>query len=126
MNQMQSKPPEKSVTGPGYDAEDVLLHYYRKGDIRGLENVIEGGMILFDRRKLAREDLPANMCLAVDPNLRYDGEMKEAVRRFERKFILRVLTKTKNGKKLADQKIGRSLSPLYRKMSEPGIGGGEK
>ena len=65
------------------------------------------------------------MCSAVDPDLSYDGELKEAVQRFERKFILRVLMKTKNDKKLAARKIGLSLSSLYRKMSELGIGSEE-
>ena len=115
----------KSITGLSPDAEDVLLHYYWKGNIRELENVIERGMILCDGMQLEREDLPANMCSAVDPDLSYDGELKEAVQRFERKFILRVLMKTKNDKKIAAQKIGLSLSSLYRKMSELGIGGEE-
>ena len=116
----------KSVTGLSPDAEDVLLHYYWKGNIRELENVIERGMILCDGPQIRREDLPANMCSAVDPDLTYDGELREAVQRFERKFILRVLMKTENDKRLAAQKLGLSLSSLYRKMSELEIEGKEK
>ncbi|NOY76645.1 MAG: sigma-54-dependent Fis family transcriptional regulator [Calditrichaeota bacterium] len=115
----------KSVTGLSPDAEDVLLHYHWKGNIRELENVIERGMILCDGPLIKREDLPANMCSAVDPELTYDGELKEAVQRFERRFILRVLMKTKHDKRLAAQKLGLSLSSLYRKMNELGIEGKE-
>ncbi len=116
----------KSIRGLTPEAEDVLLHYPWKGNIRELENVIERAMILCDQPLLKREDLPANMCSAADPEMLFDGNLKKAVRRFERKFILRTLFKTKNNKKVAAGKLGLSLSSLYRKMAELGIEGGEK
>ncbi len=111
----------KNIRGLTPEAEDVLLHYPWKGNIRELENVIERAMILCDEAFLRREDLPANMCSAADPEIFFNGNLKEAVHRFEKKFIMRTLLKTKNDKRLAAQQLGLSLSSLYRKLTELGI-----
>ncbi len=116
----------KNIRGLTPEAEDVLLHYPWKGNIRELENVIERAMILCDEAFLRREDLPANMCSAADPEIFFNGNLKEAVHRFEKKFIMRTLLKTKNDKRLAAQQLGLSLSSLYRKLTELGIEGESK
>jgi len=93
----------------------VLMNYPWKGNVRELENVLERAMILGDGdlislRHLARDLVTQEEALPQMPSL------KEAIRRFERQYILDVLAETKFDKKETARLLGISLASLYRKL----------
>ena len=92
-----------------------------KGNVRELDNVIEHSMIIGDGDWITTADLPRG--------LRSDGELpvpagdnlREALRAYERAHIQAVLAKLQHDKRQAAERLGVSLSSLYRKMEELGI-----
>ena len=95
-----------------------------KGNVRELDNVIEHSMILGDGEWITINDLPGALRTsgeAVAPTLPSDN-LREAVRSYERAHIQSILNRCDNDKRLAADRLGISLSSLYRKLEELDIG----
>jgi len=93
-----------------------------KGNVRELDNVIEHAMILGDGEWITLQDLPralASEALAQPP---VSDNLREAVRAYERSHIQGILGRCENDKRAAAERLGISLSSLYRKLEELGIG----
>jgi DNA-binding NtrC family response regulator len=109
----------KRITGVSHDAMQILLACPWKGNIRELENALQRAVILGDGPLLTPADLPPDLApVPDDPALVED--LAEAVRRFERKHLLRLLQRFPD-KKEAARRLGVSLSSLYRRIAELGI-----
>jgi len=100
----------------------VFMSLPWKGNVRELDNVIEHSMILGDKDWITLGDLPrgvqpegAHVAIQAGDNLR------EALRVYERAHIQAVLARLKNDKKAAAERLGVSLSSLYRKIEELGL-----
>ena len=97
----------------------LLCACYWKGNVRELDNVLQRAVILGEGPLIAPSDLPPDLAPIVgDPALVDD--LGEAVRRFERQHIERVLRQTPD-KRAAAQRLGMGLSSLYRHIAELGI-----
>jgi len=117
----------RTFTGISRDAMLLLTAAQWKGNVRELDNVLERAVILGDGPLVLPADLP--------PDLRQDEEdpdavegLVEAVRRFEKRHLERVLALCSDesgstDKKEAARRLGIALSSLYRRMGELGIGG---
>jgi DNA-binding NtrC family response regulator len=92
-----------------------------KGNIRELDNVIEHAMILGDGDWLTINDLPRALRPEADRAPTTDN-LRDALRAYERAHIESVLAKHGKDKRLAADQLGMSLSSLYRKIEELGIG----
>lgn len=92
-----------------------------KGNVRELDNVIEHTMILAEGARLALTDLPASVVASGDGNAAFTFNLKEALREFEKKYILRALEQTNQDRREAAKLLDISLSSLYRKIEELGI-----
>jgi DNA-binding NtrC family response regulator len=109
----------KRITGVTHETMQFLLACRWKGNVRELENVLQRAMILGDGPLIAPADLPPDLApVRGDPALVDD--LSEAVRRFERQHIQRILWQTPD-KKEAAQRLGVGLSSLYRRIAELGI-----
>jgi DNA-binding NtrC family response regulator len=98
----------------------ILLACPWKGNVRELDNALQRAVILGDGPLVTPIDLPPDLApLPLDPALVDD--LTEAVRRFERQHIERMLRQTQD-KKEAARRLGMGLSSLYRKIGELGIG----
>ncbi len=117
----------RPFTGVSREAMQLLTSARWRGNVRELDNVLERAVILGDGPLVQPADLP--------PDLRRDEEdpdavegLVEAVRRFEKRHLERMLALCSDesgvpDKKEAARRLGIALSSLYRRMGELGIGG---
>jgi DNA-binding NtrC family response regulator len=109
----------KRMTGVTHETMQILLACRWKGNVRELENALQRAVILGDGPLITPADLPPDLAPAEgDPNL--VDELNEAVRRFEKQHLERILRQTPD-KKEAARRLGMGLSSLYRKIAELGI-----
>ena len=91
--------------------------------MRELDNVIEHAMILGAGEWISREDLPTGIVgSASSDGVHAVTELKSATRLFERNHVENVLGGCEGDKRAAADELGISLSSLYRKIEELGIG----
>jgi Transcriptional regulator containing PAS, AAA-type ATPase, and DNA-binding domains len=124
---------KKNFTGFSSSALDTLDSYYWPGNIRELENSIERACVLGRPPLINADDLRINA--AVNPNTcrvveciasecasktEEDRSLKEAMNRFKKAYVLRILeetawNKTKTGKILGIQRtyVSRLLNELH-------------
>jgi len=106
----------KKVQGVTYDAMQILRSWRWKGNIRELDNSLQRALILGEGEMITPRDLPPDLVpVTSDPNLVDD--LNEAVRRFEKQHILRILQEVPD-KKEAAKRMGLALSSLYRRINE--------
>lgn len=114
----------KQLQGVTHEAMCRLRAGTWKGNVRELDNVLERAAILGDGPLIGVEDLPPDLALsAEDPALVDD--LTEAVRRFERQHLSRILAETPD-KREAARRLNIGLSSLYRRLAELGLGGERK
>jgi DNA-binding NtrC family response regulator len=109
----------KRIQGVSHETMQLLLACPWRGNIRELDNALQRAVILGEGPIIQPSDLPPDLTpLPDDPNLVDD--LSEAVRRFERHHIQRILQQTPD-KKEAARRLGMGLSSLYRKIEQLGI-----
>ena len=109
----------KHIGGVSHEAMQLLLACYWKGNIRELDNALQRAVILGEGPILTPEDLPPDLAPPPD-NPHLVDDLGEAVRRFEKQHIERLLGHITD-KKEAARRLGVSLSSLYRRITELGI-----
>src|SRR5262249_38785659 len=115
----QSRLLGRRITGVSHETMQILLACPWKGNVRELENVLQRAVILGQGPLVTPADLPPDLApLPHDPALVDD--LTEAVRRFERQHIERILRQSPD-KKDAARRLGMGLSSLYRRIAELGI-----
>ena len=92
-----------------------------KGNVRELDNVIEHAMILGDGEWIGSGDLPRGLRESDQALPPVGDELREALRAYERIHIESVLRRSGHDKRKAAERLGLSLSSLYRKLNELGI-----
>jgi transcriptional regulator with PAS, ATPase and Fis domain len=104
----------KRFAGVSHAAMQLLLACSWKGNIRELDNALQRAVILGDGPLVGLDDLPPDLTFRPDdPSLTDD--LSEAVARFERMHIGRILRQTPD-KREAARRLGIGLSSLYRKI----------
>ena len=99
----------------------LLLSHPWKGNVRELDNVIEHAMILGGGEWIAVTDLPRPFRQGEAAALAVGDDLREALRSYERIHIETVLRRSSGDKRAAAERLGLSLSSLYRKLNELGI-----
>ncbi|HSP97048.1 MAG TPA: sigma-54 dependent transcriptional regulator [Candidatus Dormibacteraeota bacterium] len=93
-----------------------------KGNVRELDNVIEHAMIVGDGDWITTADLPRGLRAVGEEMPAPAGDnLRDALRAYERAHILAVLARLEHDKRRAAERLGVSLSSLYRKLEELGI-----
>jgi transcriptional regulator with PAS, ATPase and Fis domain len=109
----------KHITGINHEAMQILMACPWKGNVRELDNALQRAVILGEGPLLSPADLPPDLAPQHDdPHLVDD--LGEAVRRFEKQHIERVLRRVPD-KRDAAKVLGVGLSSLYRRIAELGI-----
>jgi DNA-binding NtrC family response regulator len=111
----------KKIHGVSHEAMRLLLAGRWRGNIRELDNALQRAVILGEGPLVEPGDLPPDLAInEMDPALVDD--LGEAVKRFEKLHIERILRRTPD-KKEAARLLGVGLSSLYRRIAELGIQG---
>jgi transcriptional regulator with PAS, ATPase and Fis domain len=106
----------KPVKGVTHEAMRMLSSCRWKGNVRELDNAIQRALILGEGELIVPADLPPDLAPAItDPTAVED--LNEAVRRFEKQHIERILADTPD-KKEAARRLNMGLSSLYRRIAE--------
>jgi DNA-binding NtrC family response regulator len=109
----------KRITGVTHEAMQILLACRWRGNVRELDNALQRAAILGEGPLIAPADLPPDLApVEGDPALVDD--LGEAVRRFEKQHIERILRQTPD-KKEAARRLNMGLSSLYRRIEQLGI-----
>jgi DNA-binding NtrC family response regulator len=106
----------KRINGVSHEAMQLLLACRWRGNVRELDNALQRAVILGEGPLVTPADLPPDLApVADDPALVDD--LNEAVRRFEKQHIERILRQTPD-KKEAARRLGIALSSLYRHIAD--------
>jgi DNA-binding NtrC family response regulator len=109
----------KRIAGVSHATMQILLACPWKGNVRELDNALQRAVILGEGPLVEPGDLPPDLAPREnDPSLVDD--LNEALARFERLHIERILRQTPD-KKEAAKRLGIGLSSLYRKIEVLGI-----
>jgi DNA-binding NtrC family response regulator len=115
---------KRSYRGVDNAAMKVLLSQPWKGNVRELDNAIEHAMIVGEGEWITPQDLPRSVNRELAPATDAGDDLRDALRAYERVHIETVLKRTQGDKRVAADRLGLSLSSLYRKIDELGIGVG--
>ena len=110
----------KRISGVTHEAMQLLLACRWRGNVRELDNALQRAVILGEGPLVTLADLPPDLLPAEGDPCVVD-DLGEAVKRFEKQHIERVLRQTPD-KKEAARRLNMGLSSLYRRIAELGIG----
>jgi DNA-binding NtrC family response regulator len=109
----------KPLAGVDHETMQILMACPWPGNIRELDNALQRAAILGDGPLITRCDLPPDLVPLENDPFAID-DLGEAVRRFERQHLQRILMRTPD-KKEAARRLGVGLSSLYRRIAELGL-----
>jgi len=115
-----------SVARISREAQDALLAYSWKGNVRELQNVIERAMILTASDAITLEDLPYDIRISASrvPGFAPPVEtlsLKKASKELEKSLILRALNRTAGNRSQAAALLEISYPSLLQKIKDYGI-----
>jgi DNA-binding NtrC family response regulator len=109
----------KRIRGVAHETMQLLMACRWKGNVRELDNALQRAVILGEGPLITPADLPPDLApVEGDPAL--VDNLDEAVKRFEKQHLERILRQTPD-KKDAARRLGMGLSSLYRRIAELGI-----
>ena len=109
----------KRLHGVTHEAMQLLLACRWRGNVRELDNALQRAAILGEGPLITPADLPPDLA-PVEGDPAPVDDLGEAVRRFEKQHIERILRQIQD-KREAARRLGMGLSSLYRRISELGI-----
>ena len=101
------------------DAISVLQSYSWPGNVRQLENVIKGALLINEGEYLTADDFPPEVFESI--RIDYAPALKDVMARFERSYILRILNENSGDKKATADQLNISLTTLYQKIKDLNI-----
>jgi DNA-binding NtrC family response regulator len=113
----------KRIAGLTHETMQILRACPWRGNVRELDNVLQRAVILGDGPLVTPTDLPPDLAPAAGDPAGAD-ELDQAVDRFKRLHIERLLRQTPD-KREAAKRLNIGLSSLYRMIAELGISAGE-
>ncbi|PKN08382.1 MAG: Fis family transcriptional regulator [Deltaproteobacteria bacterium HGW-Deltaproteobacteria-8] len=109
----------KAVAGIHHQAMQILNNYSYPGNVRELENIIERAVALAEGDQIRPQDLPQDL-----QELEFDtmkGEALLTLEELEKRYIAKVLEKTRFNKGLTAQILDVPRTTLWRKLKSYGL-----
>ena len=113
-----SKKNNKKITGISEEVKRILLEHSWPGNIRELENAIEGAVIMAKTEIINRWDIPnvAKFAATATPKLVNGRPLKKILEQPERDLIIAVLNECGWNRNKAAASLGINRTTLYNKM----------
>jgi DNA-binding NtrC family response regulator len=105
----------KRFAGVTHEAMQLLMGSPWRGNVRELDNALQRAMILGEGPLITPADLPPDLVASEDPGA--VDRLTEAVERFEKAHIERILRQTPD-KREAARRLDIGLSSLYRRIEQ--------
>jgi transcriptional regulator with PAS, ATPase and Fis domain len=112
---------KKGFKGSDNATLKLLMSLPWKGNVRELDNVIEHAMIVGAGDWITLHDLPRALQQELGVLMPATDNLRDALRAYEKAHIQAVLANVDQDKKAAADRLGMSLSSLYRKIEEFGL-----
>ncbi len=96
-----------------------LLNYSFPGNIRELENMIAGAVLL-ERSTVLQPESVRDLPQRLSPTAMEDGDWP-TLEELEKRYLIRVLQKTGGNRKQAAEILGVNLTTIYRKIERLGL-----
>ena len=104
------------------EAFQQLLEYDYPGNVRELENILEGAVALHENQLIIRKDLKMNRHkLGNHIPVIQDNDLEHQLENFEKAIIEQALTKNHWNRTAAAEQLGISLRQLRYKMEKLGL-----
>jgi DNA-binding NtrC family response regulator len=107
------------------EAEALLMAYSWPGNVRELDNVINRARILAENNRITVADLPSALiglnvagAGASTGELAVEGSLRAQLRKLETRILEDSISAAGGDRRVAAQRLGISLSSLYRKLGE--------
>ena len=105
----------KRFAGVTHEAMQLLMNCPWRGNVRELDNALQRAMILGEGPLITPSDLPPDLVACEDPGA--VDRLADAVERFEKAHIERILRQTPD-KREAAKRLDIGLSSLYRRIEQ--------
>ncbi|MFQ3650832.1 MAG: sigma-54 dependent transcriptional regulator [Gemmataceae bacterium] len=105
----------KRFAGVTHEAMQLLMSSPWRGNVRELDNALQRAMILGEGPLITPSDLPPDLVASEDPGA--VDRLADAVERFEKGHIERILRQTPD-KREAAKRLDIGLSSLYRRIEQ--------
>lgn len=131
--ELNSKKNNKTITGVSPEVLGLFSNYSWPGNIRQLENVLEGAFIMSKGPIIEVGDLPKSFniresrdhkkdtLIEISGNNPAGKSLKEGLEDPEKEIILKALKEAKGNRSKAAEKLGVNRTTLYNKMRKYGI-----
>jgi len=116
---VSNKKNNKSIADIDDDVKNIFMEHHWPGNIRQLENVIEGAVIMSRKTIINKNDLPKNFdkVRTKEAGKSFQEELKEPAK----EIILKALKDCNWNRSMAAEKLGVNRTTLYNKMKKYGI-----
>ncbi len=121
-----NKKNNKKVTGISDEVRSLFLAYSWPGNVRQLENVIEGAMIMAKSDIIQKDNLPKSFNDREKHDVKSSTtltgrSLKDGLKDPEKEIILAALKESNNNRSKAAIKLGINRTTLYNKLKKYGI-----
>ena len=119
-----SKKNKKTITDVSSEVRELFANYSWPGNIRQLENVLEGAFIMSKGPVIQADDLPKSFNLRESKTNSAGSprrSLKEGLKDPEKEIILNALKEAKGNRSKAADNLGVNRTTLYNKMKKYGI-----
>jgi DNA-binding NtrC family response regulator len=117
---VSNKKNNKNVSDIDEQVKELFMEHLWPGNIRQLENVIEGAVIMSRKGVITKEDLPKNF-EKVKVQKAEGKTLSEELKEPAKEIILNVLRECHGNRSKAAVKLGVNRTTLYNKMKKYGI-----
>jgi len=103
------------------EAMQALLSHHYPGNVRELENILEGALALHEDNRIVAKDLKLSRTMPVSAPTPHEGTLEQQVESFEKQIIENTLNSNQWNRTTAANQLGISLRQLRYKLEKLGL-----